>query len=147
MLEPADEFAVQPSGEFAPESTTEPAAPPRVRAVSAEGEAEAEVESEAEAEAAPGSASAVAGTSVAVSAAGVSAFLSRGGRTFAVAAETLTAVDAASSTSTALSAVAGRRLGDRPARAGASVARRGTSGCRRNGTRAAAVVRETLSAN
>ncbi len=77
----------------------------RVRVLSAEGEAEAEVESEAEAEAMPGAASAVAGSAVAVSAAGISAFLDRSGRTFPVAAETLVAVDAASATSTTLSPV------------------------------------------
>ena len=89
----------------APLPTEQVAASGQLARPSAEGEAEAEVESEAEAEVGLGSASAVAGTSVAVSATGVTSYLTRGGQTRAVAAESIVAVDGGSSTSTALSPV------------------------------------------
>ena len=79
---------------------------------SAEGEAEVEVESEAEAEVGNGSAAAVGGTAVAAGASGVNAYLMADGATQPSAAETLTAVDAATSTSTSVSAVTPEFAGD-----------------------------------
>lgn len=77
-------------------------------AKAAEGEAEVEIESEATTQASFQSAAAVAGTSVATAASGVTPYLRDDGTTVAVAAESLIAVDAASSTSTSATAPGGQ---------------------------------------
>ena len=77
-------------------------------AKAAEGEAEVEIESEATTQAGFQSAAAVAGTSIATAASGVTPYLRDDGTTVAVAAESLIAIDAASSTSTSATAPGGQ---------------------------------------
>ena len=69
---------------------------------SSEAEAEVEIESEAEASVYSGSAVAAGGTSISVGAAGNQAYLASDGSTHPVKAETLTAVDAQTSTSSSV---------------------------------------------
>ena len=69
---------------------------------SSEAEAEVEVETEAEASVGPGSAVAAGGTSIACGAAGYQSFLTTNGQSKPVKSQTLTAVDAQTSTSTSV---------------------------------------------
>jgi hypothetical protein len=101
-------YLVAPGGGTGP--TGPPPEPTEVTLAEAEAEVEVEVESEAEVEVGERAAAAAAGTAITLGGTGVDAYVGTDGGPVAVASESTLALDAASSTATALSPVrVGRR--------------------------------------